>query len=50
MKMAFYRESCTIVVNIIAEQKPVFKVRRKHVIQCFTNEKNLIYHSLATKL
>ena len=50
MKMAFYRESCTIVVKIIAELKPVFKDRRKHVIQCFTNEKDIIYHSLVTKL
>ena len=35
MKMAFYRESCTIVVNIITELKPVFKDRRKHVIKDF---------------
>ena len=50
MEMAFYRESCAIVVNTIAELKPVFKDKRKHVIQCFTNEKNIIYHSLVTKL
>ena len=43
--MLFY-----IVVNTIAELKPVFKDRRKHVvtnscadvIQSFTNEKNII--------
>ena len=29
--MAFYRESCTIVVNIITELKPVFKDRRKYM-------------------
>ena len=39
-----------MVVNIIAELKPVFKDRRKHVIQGFSNEKNIIYHSLVTKL
>ena len=39
--MAFYRESCTIMVNIITEPKPVFKDRRKQVIQCFANEKNI---------
>ena len=50
IKMAFYRESCTIAVNVIAELKPVFKNRRKHVIQWFTNEKNIIYDSLVTKL
>ena len=50
MKMAFYRESCTLVVNVIAGLKPVFKDSRKQVIQCFTNEKNVIYHSLVTKL
>ena len=50
MKMAFYRESCMIVVSIITELKPVFKDRRKHVIHCFTDEKNIVYHSLATKL
>ena len=50
MKMAFYRESCTTLVNVKPELKPVFKDRRKDVIQCFTNEKNIIYHSLVTKL
>ena len=50
MKMDFYRESCTLVVNVIAELKPVFKDRRKQVIQCFTNEDNIVYHSLVTKL
>ena len=50
MKMSFYRESCAIVINIIAELKPVFKDRRKHAIQWFTNEKNIIYHSLLSKL
>ena len=49
MKMAIYRASFTAVVNVIAELKLVFKDRRKHVIQCFTNEKNIIYHSLVTK-
>ena len=39
MKMAFQRRSCTIVINIIAELKPAFKNRRKHVIQCFINLK-----------
>ena len=48
--MGFYRESCTIVKNIIAELKPVFKDRRIHVIQYFTNEKNIIYYSLVTEL
>ena len=49
MKMAFHRKSCTIVVNIVAEFKLVFK-NRKYVIQCFTNEKNIIYHSHVTKI
>ena len=50
MKMAFYRERSTIVVNIITELKPVLKDRRKDVIHCFTDEKNIVYHSLVTKL
>ena len=49
MKIAFHRRRSTIVVNIIAELKPVFNNKRKHVILCFTNEKNVIYYSLATK-
>ena len=47
MKMAFYRGSCTTVVNIVVELKPVFKDRRKHVIQCFFNENKVFYHSLS---
>ena len=50
IKMAFYRERCTLAVNVIAELKPVFKNRRKHFIQWFTNEKNIIYDSLGSKL
>ena len=38
------------MVNIIAELKPVFKDRKKHVIHCFTNEKNIAYRSPVTKL
>ena len=49
MKMAFHRGSCTIFVSIIAELQPVFKIRRDDVIQCLTNEKNVIYHILVTK-
>ena len=37
--MVFHRRSCTIVLNIIMELKPVFKNRRNNIIQCFTNEK-----------
>ena len=48
MKMAFHRRN-TIGVNIIAELKPAFENRRTHVIQFFTNEKNIIYHSHVTK-
>ena len=50
MKMAFHRENCAIALNIIAELKPVFNDRRKLIIQHFTNEKNIIYHSLVTEL
>ena len=45
--MAFNRRSCITVLNIIAEIKEVFKNRRKHVIQCFTNEKNISIISLS---
>ena len=48
--MAFYKESCTTAVNSIAELKPVFKDRRKHIIHCFTNKKNIVYYGLVTKL
>ena len=33
--------SFTVVVNIIAELKPVFKTKTKHVIQCFTKVKKV---------
>lgn len=41
MMMAFYRRLFTIVVNIIAELTPVFKNRRTHLIQFFTNKENV---------
>ena len=41
MKMAFHRRSCTTVMNIIAELRPIFKNKRKHVIHSFINENNI---------
>ena len=47
--MAVHRRSYSIVVNIIAKLKPGFENRSNDVTYCFHNEKNFIYHSLATK-